>query len=111
MLANRVLFLSCAVLLNLSGGESKVIRGVASSLEAWKQKGQFIAKFCFHGEPEGLLATFNEFSLSNRQASQVQVQYQCIQSREAVFLPGRNMELCICRTGLHQENSNGKIQQ
>ena len=42
-------------LLALHKCNPKVINGIASSLDAWKQKGQFISKFCFHGESDNLV--------------------------------------------------------
>lgn len=33
-----------------STGSSKVYRGTVSSQRAWEEKGQFVTKFCFHGE-------------------------------------------------------------
>ena len=35
------LFLTC---------ESKIVRGTVSSKQAWQDNGQFVTKFCFHGE-------------------------------------------------------------
>ena len=54
----RLSLLGCSLFLALSCGESKVIRGVASSQTAWEEKGQFIAKFCFHGELQRPLTYF-----------------------------------------------------
>ena len=31
--------------------EAKVLRGTVSSVQAWKERGQFVSKFCFHGKP------------------------------------------------------------
>lgn len=50
MYARGAALLCCVLLLTPGSGEGKVIAGVASSLEAWRQKGQFITKFCFHGK-------------------------------------------------------------
>ncbi len=44
---------TCCVLLAIglrAGCEAKVIRGTVSSRRAWEEKGQFVSKFCFHGE-------------------------------------------------------------
>ena len=40
---------SLLVLAFLSFSEAKVIRGAVSSLQAWRERGQFVSKFCFHG--------------------------------------------------------------
>ncbi len=55
MAVKTVLVALTLSLLATSRCESKVIRGTANSLEAWKQNGQFIAKFCFHGESSLLI--------------------------------------------------------
>lgn len=33
----------------LAFSEAKVLRGTVSSLQAWREHGQFVSKFCFHG--------------------------------------------------------------
>ena len=46
----RVLAWFCCITAGARLCEAKVIQGAVSSLQAWEEKGQFVAKFCFHGE-------------------------------------------------------------
>lgn len=40
----------CAALAHPTPTDAKVVRGTVSSRKAWDESGQFVTKFCFHGE-------------------------------------------------------------
>lgn len=62
----------CAALAHPTPTDAKVVRGTVSSRKAWDESGQFVTKFCFHGEAtmHGRLLGYAYALIINRESCQ-----------------------------------------